>query len=602
MNIRGGFLTRLQRQDESFKISDVSAGSVRMIAKHLKPYAGRMVLAIFFMLLATSTSLAMPYLAKVAVDDYIAQMDFAGLTLVALIYIGLTGVFWPASYWQSYLSGWVGQRVVYDMRKALFHRVLRQSLAFHRKEHVGQIMSRITNDLNAISEFVSTSLLNLANDFITVCGVVAAMLLLNVRLTFVTMLSVPVVILSMAFLAKRMRKAYMQVQQEIAAVNMGVEQGVSGMRVTQSLSRESFNIEQFELLSLRNMKANLRTAVLFAALFPTMTVTNMLSIALVLGYGGTLMANGSLTIGVMLAFFGYISRFFGPLRELSLVYNSFQAAAASLARVGEYMEIQPEISEPDETRRPKAGFKGNIALKDVTFSYDREPVLCGLDLTVDAGTTLAIVGPTGAGKSTLSLLFARLYEPQEGKIEIDGINLKDIGFADLRSLINVVPQDAYLFPGTIRENIRYGNPAAGDEAVERAARKVQAHSFIVRLPNGYENEVGEAGMLLSGGQKQLIALSRALLADPGILILDETTAHVDAHTEYLLQTGMDELLRDRTTIIIAHRFSTLKKAGCVIVMEKGQIAGVGTHEELLRSNHVYQRLYKKQWSSASTTS
>jgi len=290
MNIRGGFVGRIQGGDEKFRLSNVSRSSIRMIAEFMKPYTGKMLLAVFFMLIVTGTSLAMPYLAKVAIDDYVVRKDFAGLTIIALTYLGLTGIFWPASYLQGYLSGWVGQHVVYDIRKSLYHHVLRQSLKFHRKESVGQIMSRISNDTNAISEFASTSLLNLVNDLITICGIVVVMLLLNPRLALVTMISVPVVVVSMGFMAKRMQIAYTNVQQEIAAVNTGVEQGVSGMRVTQSLSRESFNIEQFELLSFRNMKANLRTAILFAALFPVMTVTNMLSTALVLGFGGMLVA------------------------------------------------------------------------------------------------------------------------------------------------------------------------------------------------------------------------------------------------------------------------------------------------------------------------
>ncbi len=518
-----------------------------------------------------------------------------GLTRVALLYLVLVALFWPASYGQGYLSGWVGQHVVYDLRRDLFSGVLCQSLAFHRGERVGQIMSRITNDTNAVAEFTSTSLINLVQDLLTVGGIVGAMALLDVRLMLVTLASAPVALVGIGLLARRMQRAYVQVQQELAAVNAGVEQGVSGMRVTKSLARESFNIEQFETLSLRNMRANLRTAVLFAALFPTMSVTNMLSIALVLGYGGTLFASGELTIGVIVAFLGYITRFFGPLRELTLVYNSFQAAAASLTRIKEYLELDRALPEPAMPRRPRDGFRGGLAFRNVTFAYGEEPVLREIDFAVGAGETLAVVGPTGAGKTTLALLLARLYDPQKGVIEIDAADLREIGSANLRRILTVVPQETYLFPGTIRENIRYGDPAADDEAVERAARRVKAHELIEGLPHGYESEVGEAGALLSGGQKQLVALTRALLADPRILVLDETTAHVDPLTENRLQQGMDEISGDRTTLIIAHRFSTLKRADSVLVLDQGRLVGHGTHQELLASNPVYQRLYEKHW-------
>lgn len=598
MNIRGGFMGRLQQEEVDFRLTDVRSGAVTMLARYVRPYLGRLVLAALLMLVATGASLAMPLLAKVAVDKYIVPGDFAGLTRLALLYLVLTAIFWPASYGQGYLAGWIGQRVVYDIRGDLVRHVLRQSLSFHARERVGQIMSRVTNDTSAIADFASTGLINIINDLLTVCGIIVVMVLLDVRLTLVTMLSVPVVILGLGLLARRMRRAYAEVQQEIAAVNTGVEQGVAGMRVTQSLARESFNIEQFESLSLRNMKANLRTAVLFAALFPVMTVSNMLSVALVVGYGGTLVAEGTLTLGVILAFLGYVARFFGPLRELSLVANSMQAAAAALSRIRDYMDVSPEIAGPARPQLPAGGIKGHVAFREVTFAYAGEPVLAGVDLTVEAGTTLAIVGPTGAGKSTLALLLARLHEPQEGRIEIDGVGLDELDPQALRAAVNMVPQDVYLFPGTIRENIRYGDPAADDQAVEQAARTVQAHPFIEKLPRGYDSEVGEAGSRLSGGQQQLLALARALLARPVILILDETTAHVDPLTESRLRAGMEEIARDRTTLIIAHRFSTLKTADRIVVIENGRIAGQGTHAELMRSNAVYQRLYARQWDAA----
>jgi ABC-type multidrug transport system fused ATPase/permease subunit len=392
-----------------------------------------------------------------------------------------------------------------------------------------------------------------------------------------------------------MRRAYRQVRQALAEVNAGVEQGVVGMRVVQSLSRESFTVEQFQSLSLRNMKANLRVGLLFAAVFPTMTVTNMLGVALVLGYGGALVAEGALTIGVLLAFLGYVYRFFGPLRELSLVYNTFQAAAASLDRIADYMARRPHVAEPAQPERPPGGFKGRVAFEHVTFGYAEAPVLRDVGFAVDAGETIALVGPTGAGKSTIARLLARLYDVGEGVVSIDGVDVQQIGSTDLRRLVTIVPQDVFLFADTIRENIRYGDPEASDAQVEAAARRAQAHGFITGLPHGYDSQVGELGAMLSGGQRQLVAFARALLADPMILVLDEATANVDAYTEALIQQAMDEIRRDRTTLIIAHRFSTLRKADRIVVVEDGRIVGQGSHEDLIASSPTYQRLYRRHW-------
>jgi ATP-binding cassette subfamily B protein len=599
MTIRGGFMTRMQGQEEAFRFSNLDRQALGMLWGYMRGYKGRLVLAVLATLTVTGMTLAMPYLTKVAVDTTIPQGDLRGLALISLLYLTLNGVYWLASYWQGYLSTWVGQHVVHAIRRDLYVHVLRQPVAFHEQERVGQIASRLTHDVNALAEVASSGALNLVTDLLTLAGIITIMALLDVRLTLVTLTSIPVVMLSMGTLGRQMRRAYQQVQQAIADVNAGVEQGVAGMRVVQSLSRESFTIEQFESLSLRNMRANLRVSLLFAAVFPTMTVTNMLGMALVLGYGGTLVVEGATTVGVLLAFLGYIYRFFGPLRELSLVYNTFQAGAASLDRIADYLSRQPAVVEPEQPQRPDGGFQGRIAFEQVTFGYGYEPVLHDVDLSVGAGETIALVGPTGAGKSTLARLLVRLYDVDEGAVQIDEVDVQQIAKADLRQLVTLVPQDVFLFADTIRENIRYGNPQASDQEVEGAARRAQAHDFIVGLPRGYDSEVGERGVTLSGGQRQLVAFARALLADPRILILDEATANVDAYTEARIQEAMDEIRRDRTTLIIAHRFSTLRKADRIVVVEDGRIVGEGSHERLIESNPTYQRLYRRQWAGGS---
>ncbi len=597
MSIRGGFMMRLQgpEEEERVRISDLNRQALRMLWQYLGRHKARLLLALAATLVVTATTLAMPYLMAVAVDTYIAESDLQGLALLSLLYVALNGIYWFAIYRQGYLSAWVGQHVVYDMRRDLFDHVQRQSVSFYDRERVGGIMSRLTHDVNAVSEIASSGALNLLNDVVSLVGIITIMALLSPRLTLVTMVAVPVVIISIGYLGKQMRSAYREVQQAIADVNTGVEQGMAGMRVAQSLSQESFTVEQFESLSLRNMKANLRAGLLFAAVFPTMTVTNTLGMVLVLGYGGNLVNQGVLTIGVLLGFLGYVNRFFGPLRELGLVYNSFEAAAASLDRIADYMGREPDINDPADPQRPEGGFSGELAFEQVTFGYDEAPILHDLDLHVRAGETIALVGTTGAGKSTIAKLLSRLYDPWEGSVKIDDVDIRRIALSDLRGLVTLVSQDVFLFADSIRENIRFGDPEATDVEVEEAARRAQAHGFIEKLPQGYDSQVGELGAMLSGGQRQLVAFARALLADPRVLILDEATANVDPYTEDLIQKAMDEIRQDRTTVIIAHRFSTLRKADRIVVVEGGRIAAMGTHEELIDRDPIYQRLYQRQW-------
>lgn len=612
--MRAGFMMRVQGQEEQqFRLTELNTRYIRLLGVYLRPHVRTMLGALIAMVATSGITLALPILMKVAVDRHIATRDLAGLVGIVALYIGLALVQWLTSFLQSLLCGKTGQNVVHALRRDLQEKVLLHSLSFFRRERVGEVMSRITNDVNSLSEFVSNGIVHVLNDLLTLTGVLVMMFVLDARLALVTCISIPVIGFGIRYLGKKMRESYATLRREVAAVNVGVQQGVSGMRVTQSMAREQSGIEQFEGLSLRNMKANIRTSLYFALLFPLMSVSNALSTVLVLAYGGSLVGTGAITVGTLFAFFGYINRFFGPVREMSLVYNTFQAAAASLQRVGEYLEKKPDVAAPESPVPMDQTTPGRVVFESVGFVYPkgadatanaateqeahREAALKDVSLKVAPGETLAIVGPTGAGKTTLALLLARLYDPTEGHILIDNVDLRRIDPQDLRKIVSLVTQEVYLFPDTIAENIRYGRLGATDEEVREAARLAQADTFIQRLSAGYETEIGESGTRLSGGQKQLLSLARTILADPRILVLDEPTANVDVITESLIQKGLAELTSGRTTFIIAHRFSTVKEADRVVLLEHGAVCGIGTHDELIAQNHGYRELYEKQWAT-----
>jgi ATP-binding cassette subfamily B protein len=562
-----------------------------MLVRFTRPYRTRTIFSIGSLLLATAFALAPPLLAKYAVDDGIRQHDLAKLWWIvgAFLLFGLLS--WGMSYVQTYLTGWVGERILADLRNHLFDHLQDLSLGFYERNRAGVIISRLTNDVEAIDQLVTDGVTSLVQNSLTLLGTAILLFVLDWRLALATLVVIPFMSVASVIFRKRSARAYAAVRERLGLVTATLAEDIAGMRIVQAFTREQTNLRQFREVTERYREANMETVLLNGLYFPFVDLLSTVALAVVLGYGGHLYFQSAITLGTLFAFMLYVQNFFDPVQQLSQLYGTFLSATAALDKIVDVLDQEPElVDRPGAVELPRVD--GGVAFEGVRFGYGDGPeVLHELDLEVPAGTTVALVGHTGAGKSTIAKLLARFYDPREGRITIDGHDLRDVSQASLRRQLGIVPQEGFLFAGTVRENIAFGRPDAPAKDVVRAAETIGANEFILRLEDGYETELQERGTRLSLGQRQLVALARALLADPRLLILDEATSSVDIGTERKIERALRTLLAGRTAFVIAHRLSTIRDADLIVVLEHGRVVEQGTHDELMRVGGLYTSLY-----------
>jgi ABC-type multidrug transport system fused ATPase/permease subunit len=562
-----------------------------------RPYKLRTALAIVSLLAATAVALAPPYLVGRTVDEVKrGDTHLLGWLVGAFVAVGVLGILF--TYAQTYFTGWTGERMLADLRNHLFRHLQRLSLGFYERNRAGVIISRLTNDVEALDQLVTDGVTSLVQNSLTLLGTAVILFFLDWRLALATLVVMPLMGLATAWFRKRSGSAYRLVRESLGAVTGTLAEDIAGMRVLQSFTREPAARQNFHNVSDRYRASNMDTVVLSGIYFPVVDFLSSAATAVVLGYGGWLAFNGDISIGILVAFLGYLSNFFDPVQQLSQLYNTFLSAVAALDKITDLLDEEPEVVD-GAAARDLGQAAGHVAFDGVRFAYGRGPeVLHGLDLDVPAGTTVALVGHTGAGKSTIAKLLARFYDPTEGRITIDDVDLRDVAQSSLRRQLGIVPQEGFLFAGTVADNIAFARPGADRQQVIAAARAVGADEFIERLEHGYETQLGERGSRLSLGQRQLVAFARALLADPRILILDEATSSVDIGTERKIERALRRLLHGRTAFIIAHRLSTIRDADLIVVLEHGQVVEQGTHNELIEARGLYTSLYGDWASSA----
>jgi len=567
---------------------------LRRLLVYLRPYKAAVAVSFLLIVVMAALDLVGPYLTKIAIDRYITKGDAAGLAGVAALFMATLLAAFGVRFGQVYILQMTGQKVMLDMRRQIFDHLQRLHVGFFDRHPVGRLMTRVTTDVDAVNELFTSGVVTVFGDLFTLLGIMGVMLAMNLKLALVTFSVIPFFFLITNWFRRGSRQSFREVRKWIARINAFLQENLTGMSVVQLFRREARNREAFAAINRAHAGANVAQIFYYAVFYPAIDILAAVAVAMILLYGGGRVLLGTLSLGALVAFVQYSERFWRPISDLSEKFNILQAAMASSERIFTLLDTPAEVIAPASPRR-LANVRGRVAFEHVSFAYHPPQwVLRDVDFVVEPGRSVAIVGATGAGKTTVISLLARFYDVQEGSVTLDGVDVRELDPAQLRSSLALVLQDVHLFSGTIASNIRLGSPIP-DERIREAARAVHAHRFIEALPQGYDTEVKERGATLSVGQKQLLSFARALAHDPRVLILDEATSSVDTETEALIQEALKVLLRGRTAIVIAHRLSTIQNVDEILVMHKGRIRERGTHQELLAQRGIYWRLYQLQY-------
>lgn len=590
---------RFVYQDDEDIEKPFNWAQLRRLFQYMKPYRRQLMPVIVMMIIGTLTRLTIPLLMMLAIDNVLDPEKGSGssgmLIAIAAGMLALYGIQWISNTYRIKYTNIIGQKVIYDLRQHLFRHIQKLSFRFYDKRPAGSVLVRVTNDVNALQDLFTNGVVNLLMDCIQLLGIVIILLALNVKLGLAVMLTVPLMFLVSSSLRKRIRFAWQSVRMKQSRINAHLNESIQGMKVTQAYVQEKDNMAFFDHMNTDNIKSWNKASALNQSFGPIIEVTAAVGTCILFWYGASLIQNEVITVGLLVTFANYIGNFWDPINRLGQMYSQLLIAMASSERIFEFIDEEPTVAEAENAKKLPA-IRGDVTFENLVFEYEKNrPALKNVSINVKAGQSIALVGHTGSGKSTIINLLCRFYDPVQGRVLIDGIDIRDITIESLRSQVGIVLQDTFIFSGTIRDNIRYGRLDATNEEIVKAAQAVHAHDFIMNLPDGYDTQVEERGNVLSMGQRQLLSFARALLADPKILILDEATASIDTETELKIQEALKTLLKGRTSFMIAHRLSTIRHADDIIVLDHGVIVEQGNHAELVKKQGVYNGLIEAQY-------